>query len=83
MDIIILIADIAQQAFRSCPFPCHSLGIGGIMIALIIFICGAIGTGFSLTRAWSIFALFTLSFGYPLTWLGIIVVWMARLLLLG
>ena len=53
------------------------------MIALIIFICGAIGTGFSVTRAWSVFALFALSFGYPLTWLGIIVVWMARLLLLG
>ena len=53
------------------------------MIALIIFICGAIGTSFSITRAWSIFALFTLSLGYPLTWLGLIVVWMARLLLLG
>jgi hypothetical protein len=53
------------------------------MIPFIIFILGAAGTGFTVTRAWSIFALFTLSIGYPLTWLGIIVVWAARLLLLG
>jgi hypothetical protein len=53
------------------------------MIAFIIFVLGIAGTSFTVSRAWSIFALFTLSIGYPLTWLGIIVVWAARLLLLG
>jgi uncharacterized membrane protein len=48
------------------------------MIALIIFILGVCGTGFTVTRAWSLFALFTLSFGYPLTWIGLIGVWMLR-----
>ena len=36
---------------------------------MIPFILGAAGT---VTRAWSIFALFTLSIGYTLTLLGII-----------
>ena len=57
--------------------------IGGIMVPLIIFILGAIGTGFNVSRAWSIFALFTLSIGYPLTWLGIIGFWMLRVLCFG
>ena len=60
-----------------------SWNIGGSMVALIVFILGAAGTGFTVTRAWSIFALFTLSIGYPLTWLGIIVVWATRLLCFG
>ena len=53
------------------------------MIALIIFVLGAFGTGFAATRAWSIFALFTLSFGYPLTWIGLIGVWALRVLCFG
>ena len=60
-----------------------SWNLGGVMVPLIIFILGAIGTGFNVSRAWSIFALFTLSIGYPLTWLGIIGFWMLRLLCFG
>jgi hypothetical protein len=48
--------------------------LGSVMVPLIIFI---LGTGFNVSRAWSIF---TLSIGYLLTWIGIIGVWMLRLL---
>jgi hypothetical protein len=48
------------------------------MIAFIIFVLGIAGTSFTVSRAWSIFALFTLSFGYPLTWIGLIGIWALR-----